>query len=126
MFQKLRTKKKENILAAVITTISLTATLALLAYTYYQNWTPFRQVRAQTINAGQGLQVSAVTKVPVKTKLEYGTSTIYLNSVEATHEAKKEHSLTVSGVLPNKKHYVRLVAYTEGGKQYTSDFYVVE
>lgn len=126
MLKRIKSKKKDTVLAALVSTVSLTAALGLLVYSYYENWTPFRVVNAETINSGQALKVEFSSKIPVKTKIEYGTSEMYLNSTEITPELKEEHNVVVSGIIPSTKHFLRLVAYTESGKEYKSDFFVVQ
>lgn len=64
------------------------------------------------------------SKTPLKTKVEYGTSQIYLNDTDYHETFETSHSVQVKGLLPGKDHYIRLVAEDAQGQKYTTPFFV--
>ncbi len=123
----LRIKRKSRVLiAAFISSIVVTVGLCVIGFTYFFTLSPFKAVYAKTNNSGQAIRVAFKTTVPTKTRVEYGTSRLYLNTTEIADIWAEEHEWFIPNTLPNRTHYVRFVAYTEQGKEYTSGFYVVE
>jgi len=118
--------KREVVLSAVLSAFFLTIAIAMLVYYYFSSWTPFEYVHIKPSGMGQALEIEVQTKVPTKVKVEYGTSDVYLNSTEITNSFSKEHNIPIASILPERKHYVRVTAVTEKGKEYQSHFYTVE
>ena len=118
--------KRVIIVSALLSTFFLTLAAGLFLYSQIKFWTPFQEVNLTTTSLGQEINVDFKTKVPSKIKVEYGTSDMYLNETEPTEIFDMSHDVAISSVLPNKKHFVRLIAYTEEGKSYTSDFFTIE
>lgn len=129
IFQNLRKKfkkqDKKTLIAGIITTSCLVIAGFLLLFVFAKRLAPFEYVHAETNKLGQSISVALTTKRPVRTRVEYGTTKMYLNAVEGDATYKTEHNIVIPGVLP-KKHYLRVIAYTENGKEYKTDFYMVE
>lgn len=83
---------------------------------------PFQNVSYAAVSTS-GLKIAYETKVPVRTRVEYGTNEFYLNETELTDTFETEHDVSVSGLLPGAKHVFRIVAEDNTGQRYTSPFY---
>ncbi len=116
--------KKTICTILTITFLAIAGGLAL--YSYVKFWTPIETVAVVKNTLGQTLGVTIKTKVPAKVYAEYGTSAWYLNATKPTQEYQNEQVITVASILPDRKHFVRVVATTENGKEYKSEFYTVE
>jgi hypothetical protein len=65
-------------------------------------------------------------EVPVKSRVEYGTTEEYLNSTDPSSTYSEKGHVLVSGLLPNKPHVFRLVSYDEKGNEYSSKFMYID
>ena len=63
------------------------------------------------------------TKFPAKTKLEYGTSEIYPNSLIVSDAYALDGRQSILALLPGRKHVFRIVAEDKTGKTHVSPFY---
>lgn len=124
--KKTKKDKRKLYISALLSTLFLIISATLLIYSYIKTWSPFSKVYAQTSSINGVITVRFETKVPVKAFVEYGTSQIYLNKTETTNEYKKTHRIPVANVLPERKHFVRIIAQTTQGKEYTTDFLIVD
>ena len=114
--------KKALTICLTLTTVFLVISLVLVGTYYYKNIFPFRSVKIENTPA-QSVEVEINTIVEVKAKIEYGTSQLYLNETQETSEATKTQTIEISGLLPAKEHFLRVVATDSGGRHYTSKFY---
>ncbi|MFA6981474.1 MAG: hypothetical protein WC243_00390 [Patescibacteria group bacterium] len=119
-------KRFEIVVFAFLVSILLIMGVGVVLYRISPLWSPFRLVEAQTRNFGQAVKVVFESNIPLKTRLEYGTSDVYLNTTEESEEYKTKHEVYVASVLPERKHYIKLVGYSENGKVYESGFFTVE
>lgn len=115
-------KKLETILAFVLTSLFLSIAILFEFYYYASTRTPLKNIEVVP-NGKSSVIINVVSTVPVKTKIEYGTSTLYLTSTPEDVDYNVEHKDLVWGLLPDKTHYFRVVAQDQNGKQYASNFY---
>ncbi len=66
------------------------------------------------------------TRFPARTRIEYGTSLYSLNSLDVSKDYLSSHTLGFLGILPDKKHFFRVVTEAENGRTYATKFYVVK
>jgi hypothetical protein len=121
---KLSKPKKELLISLVMSFMFLSLCIILLAYYYYTNLFPFSAVNVEPLGTYQA-RVEIRSKIPLKTKVQYGTSDIYFNETEMSPYYTQAKEELVEGLLPNKNHYFRVIAIDEGGKEYTSKFYIL-
>jgi len=114
-------------LTAALSAFGLTAIILSGIYTYTQLWTPFRHIEIEKTLKGTELIVRFESKVPIRTTVEYGTSQECLLRTRTLNsgELKKEDSTKISYILPEKKHFVRILATTQDGKEFKSQFFSV-
>lgn len=72
------------------------------------------------------MKVAVDTKEPMRTYIEYGTSTEILNRKNISRTFETHHYVDLNGLLPGKKHVFRIVAEDNTGVLYKSGFYFVE
>ena len=120
---KLNSKKELNI-SIVSVVLILALFMILTGFYYYKKYFPFSNVNLAKQPAGN-VKVEFATKIPVKSKIEYGTTDVYVNSTDTTENYEKSHLKTVDGLLPEKNHYFRLVVWDENGNEYKSNFYLL-
>ncbi len=82
----------------------------------------FYDVRA-TANGTNSYTISYKTLKPAITRVEYGTSTYYPNSLQLSENYSIDHEAVLHGLLPGKPHVYRIVGVDEKGKTYTSNFF---
>ena len=116
--------KKELIISIVLATLFLAISVGIIGFYYYKNLFPFSKVNIAKQPAGN-VKVEFATQIPVKAKVEYGTTDVYVNSTETTESYDNYHSKTIEGLLPKKDHYFRLVVWDEMGNEYKSNFYLL-
>ena len=75
---------------------------------------------------GSEMKIEWETKFPARTRVEYGTSQIYLNETDLTDNFETEHEAEVIGLLPGKPHFFRLIAEDNTGEKHISTFYAVQ
>ena len=75
---------------------------------------------------GSEMKVEWETKFPARTRIEHGTSQIYLNETDFTESFETTHATEVIGLLPGKPHFFRLIAEDNTGEKYISDFYTAQ
>mgnify|MGYP001154199697 CR=1 FL=1 len=111
-------------LTAALSAFGLTVVILSGVYIYTKLWTPFRKLEVEKTLKGTELFVRFESKIPVKTVVEYGTNQTCLLKTRSRSdgELKKEGSIKISYVLPEKKHFVRIVATTQDGKEFKSQF----
>lgn len=114
--------KKYIVLTAALSAIGLTAVILAGMHAYAHFWTPFEKISIKKGKEDTEILVEIATKVPVKSRVEYGTNPSCTVKTDMTNKAGKEHSLKIAYVIPNKNHFLRVIAETESGKEYTSDF----
>lgn len=119
-------KRLDVMIFAFLISMLMLISVGTIMYKMSPVWSPFRLVEAESKNLGQAVKVSFVSNVPLKTRMEYGTSNIYLNSTKECEEYKTEHEVYVANVLPERTHYVKLIGYDANGKVYESTFFTVE
>jgi len=114
-------------LTAALSAFGLTAVVLSGIYIYAQLWTPFKNIEIEKTLRGSELIVRFESKVPVRTMVEYGTSRECLLEARMRdpEELKREDSIKISYILPEKKHFVRIVGTTQDGKEFKSQFFNV-
>ena len=114
-------------LTAALSAFGLTAVILSGIYIYTQLWTPFKNIEIEKTLKGTELIVKITSKVPIRATVEYGTSKECLLETRArdVRELKKEDSIKISYILPEKKHFVRIVGTTQDGKEFKSQFFNV-
>ena len=83
---------------------------------------PFQNVSYAAVN-GSALMIEWETSFPARTRVEYGTSEIYLNETDLSDTFETDHDVALGGLLPGAKHVFRLVAEDNAGQKFTSPFY---
>jgi len=116
------TKKLEIILASIFTLLFLAVAGAFAAYSYVNFKTPIKKVEF-TQQGKDSVVVTVASSSPVKTRVEYGTSDLYLNATAPAEQFETTQTHVVWGLLPGKKHFFRVIAMDESGKSYTTKFY---
>jgi hypothetical protein len=86
---------------------------------------PFKNVTYAAVN-GSSVQIAWETSFPARTRVEYGTSDIYLNETQLTPTFEVSHDVDLDGLLPDRSHLFRLVAEGDTGQKYISVFYKIE
>lgn len=114
-------------LTAALSAFGLTAIILSGIYTYTQLWTPFKSIEIEKTLKGTELIVKYESKIPIRTTVEYGTSQECLLRARTlnSEELKKEGSIKISYILPEKKHFVKILATTQDGKEFKSQFFSV-
>jgi len=114
-------------LTAALSAFGLTAIILSGIYTYTQLWTPFRKIEIEKTLKGTELIVKFESKIPVKTVIEYGTNQMCLVKTRSKNggELKEKDSIKISYILPEKRHFVRILATTQDGKEFKSQFFSV-
>ena len=74
---------------------------------------------------GSTMEVTVETKIPSRARLEYGTAPEYVNRVPMGEEYETKHKISLSGLLPDKAHFFRIVLEDQAGRLHTSGFYTV-
>lgn len=115
-------KKLEIILASVLTLVFLGIAVAFFGFSYFKFKTPIQKVEF-TPQGSNAMVVNVQSSTPLKTRVEYGTSDIYLNSSDEAEAFQTSQTHTIWGLLPEKKHFYRVVAVDESGQSYTTKFY---
>lgn len=116
--------KKGLMVSSVLTALFLIVAVGLLAFYFYTNLYPFSDINV--ISAGKmRAEIQVKTRVPTKYKVEYGTSDLYLNETQVTTDYATQHESTISGLIPEKQHFIRVVAYDQSGKEYRSKFFTL-
>jgi hypothetical protein len=118
-------RNKKTVVCIALSSFFLALAITLLWTANTNLWSPFERVEAYSGETNQFIKVKVETKKPAKTVLAYGTSDLYMIEKEITTNYQKEHEIVVSGILP-KKHFVKVIAITQSGKQHTSKVYEVE
>ena len=114
--------RKELLISIALTILVLAVTMGVVGLYYYKSLFPFSNVNIAKQPTGN-VKVEFATKIPVKSKIEYGTTDVYVNSTETTGNYEMSHLTTIDGLLPKKDHYFRLVVLDEKGNEYMSNFY---
>jgi hypothetical protein len=86
---------------------------------------PFKNVTYAAGNSTE-LRIAWETEFPAKTRVQYGTSTIYLNETEISSSYGTDHDVDLEGLLPGKTHLFRLIAEDSSGQKHISPFYETE
>jgi len=112
-------------LTAALSAFGLTVVILSGIYIYTQLWTPFKRIEIEKTLRGTEIIVKVESKMPIKTSVEYGTSQGCLLKATSRNsdELKKENNIKISYVLPEKNHFVRVVAITQDGKEFKSQFF---
>lgn len=116
-------KKKFIAVTAALSSIGLTSIILSAAYFYTITWTPFKEFNLEKNSEDTIIYVNYKSKVPVTTEVEYGTDPECLIKKEQNiNDFKTEETVKIAHVLPEREHYIRIVAKTEDGKEFKSDF----
>lgn len=114
--------RMETFAAIGLSVVFLSLAALFEVYAYFLNKTPFSVVTVTKISS-EAVALEIKTDFPMKTKVQYGTSELYLNETEMSPELKTTDKKVVWGLLPNRPHYFRLIGETKGGKVFASKFY---
>lgn len=85
---------------------------------------PFKNIAYA--QSGSTMEVKVETRVPTRARVEYGTAPEYLNKKEMDEKYQTDHEIMVSGVLPGKPHFFRVILEDQSGRFHTSAFYTVK
>ena len=86
---------------------------------------PFKNVTYAAVDDTE-LRIVWETEFPAKTRVQYGTSSVYLNETIMGLAYDTEHSVDLEGLLPGKPHLFRLIAEDSSGQKHISPFYKAE
>ncbi|HSX39273.1 MAG TPA: hypothetical protein VLI92_01645 [Candidatus Saccharimonadales bacterium] len=120
--QNEKNKKLEIVLATVFSLLFLVLAAALAGYSYFKFYSPVKLVSFSRPDSST-VVVNITSATPVKTKVEYGTSDLYLNATDADEAFQTTQSHTIWGLLPGKTHFFRVIAKDSDGKTYFTKFY---
>lgn len=112
----------EKLVAGLFTLVFLGLAVAIGLYSYFTTKTPFKDVKILPYGAGSVL-VRIKSDTPIKTKIEYGTSQVYLNETTMSVDFKTEDIQLVAGLLPDKQHFFRVIGFSPKGTKFVSEFY---
>jgi len=93
-------------------------------YTYVPTG-PLEELSYQKLGDSAAV-VTWKTKFPAKTRIEYGTSQMYRNSLIVSDAYALDGGQSLLALLPGKKHVFRIVAEDKAGRVYFSPFYSLE
>jgi hypothetical protein len=122
--QGLKNKEATTLTLFVLVSLIVFVLLWLSALYFYNNFGGPIKVSFDTLG-DSSVRVTWKSSFPAKTRVEYGTATYYNNSTEINEEYGTEGDHVVSGLLPDKGHAFKVVAYDENGKVYSSRFHWV-
>ncbi|MBD3365878.1 hypothetical protein GF360_00885 [candidate division WWE3 bacterium] len=110
---------------AALAAFGLSTVILTAVYLYIQLWSPFQEFHLERNPTDHVIRVDVKTKVPVEAYLKYGTSQEHLVTAKSTFDESaksylKEQTLTTALLLPEKEHFLQVVATTEEGKQFSS------
>lgn len=86
---------------------------------------PFKNITYAATN-GTELKITWETSFPAKTRVQYGTSSVYMNETGMSFAYETEHDVDLEGLLPGKTHLFRLIAEDSTGQKHISPFYKAE
>ena len=86
---------------------------------------PFKKV-SYAMTSPSTIELALETRSPMRTRIEYGTSTDYVNQKQVSPSYSMVHEVSLDGLLPGKAHMVRFVAEDQSGKLHVSEFYKVK
>lgn len=75
---------------------------------------------------GSEMKIEWETRFPARTRVEYGTSQVYLNETDMSSTFGTKHAVDVDGLLPDKPHFFRLIAEDNTGQKHISTFYTAK
>lgn len=110
---------KALIVSILLCCLFLIGGLVLLKYYYTTYIFPFKTIEIHK-RAGIESEVYIEALVPLKTKIEYGTSEEFFIGTNVTDEYSTHQTLTVSGLIPNKLHYYKVLGWDKKGTKYES------
>jgi len=111
----------------VLVVVAFATLGVLLGYYLFSDvfGSPFKNI-TYAASDGTELKIAWETKFPSKTRVQYGTNSIYLNETGMSSAFATEHDVDLEGLLPGKPHIFRLVAEDSSGQKHISPFYTAE
>ncbi len=114
-------QKKLNKYVGVVSLIvagALSMFLVGIVYLYMRVWNPLKSFSAKLEDSQMNVEISL--KVPAEVVVLYGTSPETLSQIDLGKIDK--HSMQIiRGVLPDKKHFVRIKTKTANGNVYITE-----
>ncbi len=113
---------KALIVSVLLCFLFLIGGVVLLKYYYTTYIFPFKTIEIHKKGDIES-EVYIESLVPLKTKIEYGTSEEFLIGTNVSDEYSTQQSLTVSGLLPDKTHYYKVLGWDKNGIRYESKIF---
>lgn len=97
----------------------------LLTNAYFNKTSPITKINYKVLGNNL-MRIEWESDIPVKTKVEYGTSPLYTNKTNVSNDYSVLGSNLIVGLLPDKQHFFRIIAQDINGNVYTTKYYSSE